>query len=126
MPTQLLAVFLGGGTGAALRWFLSLKFNSNWPSVQIGTLIANLSGAFIIGLALAFFSHRLALPPEVRLFCVTGILGGLTTFSTFSSEVVQLIERGCIEAGLITIAANLVGSLLLTGAGLLIGGYLFK
>jgi len=74
--------------GALLRWLLSASLNALWPSVPLGTLIANLSGGYLIGLAFAWISANPALPPELRLLVVTGFLGGLTTFSTFSVEVV--------------------------------------
>jgi len=118
------AVFLGGGCGAVLRWLLGLKLNAAWPALQLGTLTANLSGAFVIGLLVALLAAKSAWPPEIRLFCVTGLLGGLTTFSTFSSEVVQFLEKGQIGLGLATVAANLFGSLLLTALGLALGRYL--
>lgn len=124
---QILAIFCGGGLGASLRWLLSLKFNQAWPSFQTGTLLANLIGCFIIGLAVAFFAFRPNLLPVVRLFLITGLLGGLTTFSTFSSEVVQLLERGHIGTGLAVVAGNLFGSLALTAAGLALGKlFLFR
>ncbi len=121
---QSMAVFIGGGLGALLRWLLNEKLHSACPSVQSGTLAANLSGAFFIGLALAFFRHWPELRQEVRLFCVTGLLGGLTTFSTFSAEVVQLLEENYWGTALATVASNLGGSLLFTALGLLIGGYI--
>lgn len=124
---QLLAVFLGGGLGAASRWGLSLWLNKTWPAIQYGTLTANLTGGFLIGLALAFLAFRGAyLAPEWRLFCITGFLGGLTTFSTFSSEVIQLFDRGHPGAALATIGLNLFGSLILTAFGLILGWLLFK
>ncbi|MDR2947050.1 MAG: fluoride efflux transporter CrcB [Candidatus Adiutrix sp.] len=121
-----LAVFAGGGVGAVLRWLLSMKLNSGDAAFQLGTLAANLSGAFVIGLAIAFFRARLDWGPELRLFCVTGLLGGLTTFSSFSMEVVALLEKNHLGAALAAIGANLGGSLLLTALGLAVGGYAVK
>ena len=123
---SMLFVFVGGGLGAVSRWTLSLYLNKAWPAVQYGTLLANLIGGFIIGVAVFFFSSRPEIAPEWRLFCITGFLGGLTTFSTFSSEVVQLLEKGHITLGLATVAANLFGSLFLTFLGLLCGRFIFK
>jgi CrcB protein len=124
ITVQCLAVFFGGGLGAVFRWLLSLKLNFGWPSLQLGTLLANLGGAFVIGLALVFFRDRLDWGPGLRLFCVTGLLGGLTTFSTFSAEVVLLLEKNHLGTALLTIAANLGGSLLMAALGLFIGGYI--
>ncbi len=123
---HLMAVFLGGGCGALFRWLLSLKLNPARPWIQLGTLAANLSGALIIGLMAAFLAAKPGWPPEVRLFCLTGLLGGLTTFSTFSWEVIELLERGHIGPGLLTVALNLIGSLGLTAIGLLLGRLLFS
>ena len=88
------AVGIGAALGAWLRWGLSTWLNPRVPSFPLGTLAANLVGGYLVGFAVAFFLARHSLPPEVRLFVVTGFLGGLTTFSTFSAEVVELLMRG--------------------------------
>ena len=111
------AVGVGAALGAWLRWGLSAWLNPRWPPFPLGTLAANLIGGYAIGIAVAFFAARHDLPPELRLFAITGFLGGLTTFSTFSSEVTQLLLRGDYLAGIALGVAHLAGSLLLTVAG---------
>jgi CrcB protein len=114
----LLAVFCGAGLGACARWGLSEALNRTLPSLPLGTLAANLIGAYLVGVAVALFAWRADLSPLWRLFVFTGLLGGLTTFSTFSAEVVQALERGQIASALAIGAAHLAGSLLLTALGL--------
>jgi CrcB protein len=114
----LAAVALGGMLGCVLRWLLALAFNRYFPTVPPGTLIANLLGCYIIGIALAFFTQNPNYPIEWRLFITTGFCGGLTTFSTFSAEVVLHYESGKPGGALLTLGTNLVGSLLMTLAGL--------
>ena len=113
-----LAVGLGAALGAWLRWALGAGLNPMFPTIPGGTLVANLAGGYAVGLAIAFFSGHPGLAPEWRLFAVTGLLGGLTTFSTFSAEVVALIERGRPTWALSAAGLHLVGSLVLTGLGL--------
>ena len=79
------------GLGACLRWWLGLRLNSLFPLIPPGTLAANLIGGYIIGVAVAIFALKGQIPTEVRLIVITGFLGGLTTFSTFSSEVVKFL-----------------------------------
>ena len=112
-------VFVGGGLGACLRWLLSLALNPLSHIVPLGTLAANLIGGYLIGVAAAFFAHRHDLPPELKLFAITGILGGFTTFSAFSNEVVSLIAEGRPGWASATAAAHLFGSLLLTMLGIM-------
>src|ERR1039457_7169015 len=87
----LLAVGIGASFGAWLRWMLGLWLNPLFPSVPMGTLAANLVGGYLVGAAVTVFHLNVELSPELRLFFITGFLGGLTTFSTFSAEVVALI-----------------------------------
>lgn len=115
---SLVSVFLGAGAGAVLRWLLGLRLNHIFPTLPLGTLAANLLGGLMIGLALAWFERHPGLPPEARLFVVTGFLGGLTTFSTFSAEVVTLLARGDYLWGMGAIAAHLTGSLAMTALGI--------
>jgi CrcB protein len=114
----LFAVGTGAAVGAWLRWGLSAWLNPRVPHFPLGTLAANLIGGYLVGFAIAFFAAREELPPEVRLFAVTGFLGGLTTFSTFSSEVTQLLLRGEYWTGGSLALAHLAGSLVLTVAGI--------
>jgi CrcB protein len=117
MIGQFAAVGIGAAVGAWLRWGLSAWLNPKAPSFPLGTLAANLIGGYLIGLAVAFFLARGDLAHEWRLFTVTGLLGGLTTFSTYSAEVVELALRGDYGAAFLLAAAHLAGSLLLTVAG---------
>ena len=122
---SILAVFGGAGSGALLRWWLGGWLNPIFPTIPLGTLAANLIGGLLVGVASAFFTHNTALPPEWRLLIITGFMGGLTTFSTFSLEVVTLISRQEHWWALGTAAAHLVCSLILTGVGILVANALF-
>jgi CrcB protein len=113
-----LAVGIGAAAGAWLRWGFGLWFNPALPELPLGTLAANLVGGYLIGLAIAFFMQHPTLSPEWRLLVITGFLGGLTTFSTFSAETVTLLLRGQYAWGTGIIAAHLGGSLLMTVLGI--------
>lgn len=113
-----LAVFVGAGLGALLRWGLGARLNPVFPTLPLGTLAANLLGGLLVGVAVAWFSRHAGVPPEWRLFLITGFLGGLTTFSTFSAEVVLLLARGEYAWGLAAASAHLAGSLALTALGI--------
>lgn len=113
-----IAVGLGAAMGAWLRWGLGMWLNANMSELPLGTLSANLIGGFLIGYAVAFFLHHPGLSPEWRLLIITGFLGGLTTFSTFSIETVTLLARGQYLWGAAIITAHLVGSLIMTMLGL--------
>ncbi len=115
---SLLSVFTGAGLGALLRWFLGSRLNPLFPTLPLGTLVANLLGGLLIGFAVAWLARHPGLPPEARLLIVTGFLGGLTTFSTFSAEVVNLLARGEYLWGLGAIAAHLAGALGMTALGM--------
>ncbi|PSH41007.1 fluoride ion transporter CrcB [Yersinia pseudotuberculosis] len=114
MFNTLLAVFIGGGVGSMARWLVSLKLNSASAHFPVGTLIVNLVGAFIIGLTLALFSRMTHIDPVWKLLITTGFCGGLTTFSTFSVEVVYLIQEGKLTWAAGTILLNVAGSLAMT------------
>jgi CrcB protein len=114
----LIAVGVGAMLGAWLRWGLSAWLNPRLPHFPLGTLAANLLGGYLVGFAVAFFAARHDLSPEMRLFAITGFLGGLTTFSTFSSEVIQLLLAGEYWTGGGLALAHLGGSLALTIAGI--------
>ena len=113
-----LAVALGAVLGAWLRWGLSVGLNGLFPALPPGTLLANLAGGYLIGLAIALLGQQPGLPPEWRLFLVTGFLGALTTFSSFSAEVVGLVQQGRLGWAAATAAAHLAGSLVLTAVGI--------
>ncbi|MFI8415345.1 fluoride efflux transporter CrcB [Serratia sp. NPDC078593] len=114
MLSSLLAVFIGGGLGSVLRWAISMKLNPLHAHIPVGTLTVNLLGGFIIGLAMALFSRVLSLDPTWRLLITTGFCGGLTTFSTFSLEVVYLMQDGRMLWALTNALINLAGSLVMT------------
>ena len=113
-----LAVGAGAAVGAWLRWWFGIVLNPVLPTLPLGTLAANLVGGFLMGLAMGFISHFEALPPEARLFVTTGFLGGLTTFSTFSAETATLILHGQYGWTALLILAHVVGSVLMTFAGI--------
>lgn len=112
------AIALGAVLGAWLRWGLAVWLNGVWPSLPPGTLLANLLGGYLIGLAVAYFAQNPTLSPEWRLFAVTGFLGALTTFSTFSAEVVGLLQQGRLGWALATVTTHVLGSLAMTLAGI--------
>jgi len=114
----ILSISAGAALGAVLRWLLSVALNLLFPALPPGTLLANLLGAYLIGVALAVFAANPQLAPEWRLFVVTGFLGGLTTFSTFSAESVALLQQGRWGWSLAHMASHLAGSLLMTALGL--------
>jgi len=112
------AISIGASLGALLRWWLGMTLNPHFPAVPPGTLAANLIGGYVVGVAVALFASFPALPPEWRLFLITGFCGGLTTFSTFSAEVVTLMQQGRVAWALAAAGAHLVGSVIMTFAGI--------
>lgn len=114
---QVVAVCAGASLGALLRWGLSGALNRHFPLLPPGTLVANLLGAYLIGVAIAFFAH-VELAPHWRLFVITGFLGALTTFSSFSAEVIGLLQQGRLGWALFASASHLLGSLAMTALGL--------
>ena len=114
----LLAVGTGAALGAWLRWILGILFNPVLPTLPLGTLSANLAGGYMIGIAVEYLSRHAGLPPEVRLFVITGFLGGLTTFSTFCAEATALIQAGQTGWAFVHTIAHLVGSIALTFLGI--------
>ena len=118
MPASIAAICVGASLGAVLRWLLAAKFNPLFPALPLGTLAANLVGGYLIGVAVAVFANMPQLSPQARLFVVTGFLGGLTTFSTFSAEVVTQLQQGHTAWALATAVAHLLGSFALTALGI--------
>ena len=118
MTLSIVAISVGASLGALLRWFLGTKLNALFPAIPPGTLTANLVGGYLIGLAVAYFSSHPSLSPEWRLLIVTGFLGGLTTFSTFSAEVVAQLMAGRMMWALSGIAVHVAGSVGMTLLGI--------
>ena len=118
MWRAIVAVSVGASLGALLRWWLGMSLNPHFPPIPPGTLAANLIGGYVVGVAIAFFGSYTALAPEWRLFVITGFCGGLTTFSTFSAEVVTLVQHGRPLWALGAVAVHLLGSVVMTVAGI--------
>ena len=118
MFNPVVAISVGASLGAILRWMLGVALNAIFPTLPPGTLAANLLGGFLIGIAVALFSHHPELSPTWRLLVITGFLGGLTTFSTFSAEVTTLIQQGRILWAAGEIGIHVLGSLLMTTLGI--------
>jgi CrcB protein len=112
------AVGAGAALGAWARWGLGILLNPVFPTLPMGTLAANLTGGLLIGITMGMLSHFESLPPEMRLLVVTGFLGAMTTFSTFSAETVSLVARQQWGWAAALIFAHLAGSLLMTLAGI--------
>jgi CrcB protein len=117
MLASIAAICAGASLGALLRWVMAVQLNPLAGAIPLGTLAANLLGGYLVGVAIAVFTAHPALSPALRLFVITGFLGGLTTFSTFSAEVVAQLQQGRAGWALATAAAHLAGSLLMTALG---------
>ncbi len=112
-----LAIAIGAMLGAWLRYFLGLTMNPVLRNLPLGTLAANLGGGFMIGVAVAFFGSNPNLPPAWRLFVITGFMGGLTTFSSFSAESMGLLQTGEYGWAMAHTAVHVLGSLACCFAG---------
>jgi CrcB protein len=115
---SIFVISIGASVGAVLRWLLGISLNSLFPAIPLGTLAANLIGGYLIGVAIAIFANNPGLSPEWRLLVITGFLGGLTTFSTFSAEVTSLIQQGRLLWATGMIGVHVAGSLTMTLLGL--------
>jgi CrcB protein len=118
------AISIGAALGALLRWVFSISFNPAFLLMPPGTLLANLVGGYLIGVAVAFFSAHSSIALEWRLFVITGFLGGLTTFSTFSADVVLLMQQGRLGWAFVNISVHVLGSLAMTFLGIATFGWL--
>jgi len=113
-----IAIGLGGAIGCWVRWGLGMLFNPIFPTLPLGTLAANLTGGLLMGIAIGLFRHFQAASPELQLFVMTGFLGGLTTFSTFSAEATTLLLRQQYLWFSGHVLVHLTGSLAMTVLGL--------
>ena len=118
MFNSILVISLGASVGAVARWGLGLALNGVFATIPAGTLAANLIGGYLIGAAVAVFHINVELSPELKLFFITGFLGALTTFSTFSAEVVHLIQNARYGWAAGAASLHLFGSLAMTGLGI--------
>jgi CrcB protein len=118
MWQPVLAISVGAAAGALLRWQLGVRLNSFFPALPPGTLAANIIGGYIVGLAIAYFAQATDIAPEWRLLIITGFCGGLTTFSTFSAEVITLLQEGRLAMAMGAVSLHVAGSLVATLAGL--------
>jgi len=116
----IISVGAGAAIGAWLRWWLGVVLNPLFPTLPLGTLTANLVGGLLMGFAMELLTRHTFISPEVRLLITTGFLGGLTTFSTFSAEIVTLLMRREYLWGSIAIVGHVVGSLAMTILGILL------
>ena len=121
-----IAVGGGAATGAWLRWWLGILLNPIFPTLPLGTLVANLLGGWLMGLAMGFLTHYESLPPEIRLLLTTGFLGGLTTFSTFSAETATLISHEQFGWAAVIVPVHVIGSVLMTLIGMAMVGMVLK
>ncbi|MGE5315631.1 MAG: fluoride efflux transporter CrcB [Acidobacteriota bacterium] len=120
-----LVVFLGGGIGAALRYWLSGTIaRTSGSAFPIGTVTVNIAGCFLIGLFMTAFEERFLVTPQLRLFLTIGILGGFTTFSTFSYETVMMLKDAEYMSASLNAALSLFSCLLATYAGGALGRFL--
>ena len=118
MLASIVSISSGAALGALLRWVLGTRLNALFPLLPPGTLAANLLGGYLVGLAVGLFALLPDLSPQVRLFVITGFLGGLTTFSTFSAEVVEQLQQGRAGWALATVGVHVLGSVAMTLLGL--------
>lgn len=126
MYYAILAVGVGGALGTWLRWILAMRLNAIVPALPLGTLAANLIAGYVIGVAIALFAKYPEIPVVWRLFVITGLMGGLSTFSTFSAEVTLHIQQGRLGWAAAEIAIHVCGSVLMTILGILTLGPFFQ
>jgi len=118
MYLSILAVAVGGALGSLLRWYLGLRLNTLFNAIPLGTLASNIIAGYIIGVAITFFSRYPGLAIEWRLFVITGLMGGLSTFSSFSAEVVLHFQQGRPGWAIGEIAVHVIASLAMTALGI--------
>lgn len=114
--------FLGGGVGTVFRYWLSGSvYRFVGPTFPYGTLLVNVTGCLLIGFLMAVFEGRFVVQPLLRIFLTIGVLGGFTTFSTFSYETISLFHEGSALVGLANVLFSVSGCLLATWCGTVIG-----
>ena len=118
MLKSIVVISVGAIAGALLRWWLGNTLNTHFPTIPPGTLAANLIGAYVVGIAIALFATYPAIAPEWRLFVITGFCGALTTFSTYSAELVTLLQQGRAAWACVAALTHLAGSIVMTFAGI--------
>lgn len=118
MLLSVIAICVGASLGALLRWMLTLTLGNVLLAFPLGTLVANLLGGYLIGVAMAIFTTQASIAPEWRLLIVTGFLGGLTTFSAFSAEVTTLLQQGRLAWAGAVVSVHVIGSVSMTLLGL--------
>ncbi|TAM89801.1 MAG: fluoride efflux transporter CrcB [Candidimonas sp.] len=118
MISAIFGIAGGAALGALLRWVLGTNLNPIWPAIPLGTVAANLIGGLLIGVASEFFANHGGLSPVWRLFIITGFMGGLTTFSTFSLEVSVLLQQRELALAALQIGVHVAGSIALTLVGI--------
>jgi len=118
MFKPIIVISVGAIAGALLRWWLGSALNSHFPTIPPGTLTANLIGAYVVGIAVALFAAYPAIAPEWRLLVITGFCGALTTFSTYSAELVTLLQQGRAAWACAAAFVHLGGSIVMTFAGI--------
>lgn len=118
MISAIFGIAGGAALGALLRWVLGTNLNPIWPAIPLGTVAANLIGGLLIGVASEFFVNHGGLSPVWRLFIITGFMGGLTTFSTFSLEVSVLLQQRELALAALQIGVHVAGSIALTLVGI--------
>lgn len=118
MLKTLVLISIGASCGAVLRWFLGVMLNAVFLPIPLGTLAANLLGGYLIGVAVSVFNALPTVGPEMRLLVITGFLGGLTTFSTFTAEIGALLQGQRIMTAVAAIALHVGGSLIMMLLGM--------
>jgi CrcB protein len=118
MLASIIAISVGAALGALFRWYLANQLNAQYPNLPLGTLAANLIGGYFIGIAVAVVLAYPTVPPLLRLFFITGCMGGLTTFSTFSAEVVTALLGGRLIWAGATVLIHVTGSIVTTLLGI--------